>query len=71
MDLSNIYGVESIRNEKKSIEYVEKAKSLAERTDVKTYDLINFYVSEGANKFEDGVFDEALGYINLAYNQLE
>ena len=71
VDLSNIYGVESIRNEKKSIEYVEKAKSLAERTDVKTYDLINFYVSEGANKFEDGVFDEALGYINLAYNQLE
>lgn len=71
VDLSNAYGNESIRNEKKSIEYVEKAKSLAERTDVKTYDLINFYVSEGSNKFDDGVFDEALGYINLAYSQLE
>lgn len=71
VDLSNIYGVESIRNEKKSIEYVEKAKSLAESTNIKTYDLINFYISQGANKNEDSVFDEALGYINLAYDQLE
>ena len=71
IDLSNVYGVESIRNKKKTLEFVDKAKSLAENTDIKTYDLINFYISLGDNEFDESKYEEALGYINIAYNTLK
>ncbi len=70
VDLSNAYGTESVRNEEKCLFYVNKAKSLAENTDVKTYDLINFYISLGANDYEESKYEEALGYINIAYDYL-
>ncbi len=70
VDLSNTYSIESVRNEAKTLEYVNKAKSLAKKTDLKTSDLINFYISLGANKNDESKYEEALGYINIAYNTL-
>lgn len=67
VDLSNLYGHGSIRNNLKTEEYVEIAKRLIENGNVKTYvDVINFYVSAGANDFEMGKFQEALGYLTKA-----
>ena len=69
VDLSNLYGHGSIRNNLKTEEYVGIAKRLIEKGNVKTYvDVINFYVSAGANDFEVGKFQEALGYLTKAMN---
>ncbi len=71
VDLSQVYNIESIRNELKSIEYVNKAEALATEKDVKTYDLINFYISLGANEYEESKYEKSLGYITIAYNILK
>ena len=71
VDLSNLYSIESVRNESKTLEYVTKAKDLGKKTDVKTYDLINFYISLGNNKNDESDYEEALGYITIAHNILK
>ena len=67
VDLSNLYGHESIRQPEESEAYIDKAEALIEKADLlKKSNIVNFYISIGANKLDSSFFQESLGYISKA-----
>ncbi len=65
VNIADLYGLN--RDLENSKIFIEKAKEISGNKDISPYNLANFYLSLGANNYDDQKFEKALGFFTKTH----